>query len=519
MSRAKRYHPITMLFDLWAFAKGMVIFAIYLFVIKSQSMSMWIKYGRIAFYAVIVIGLIFIVFSWLTKKYKLDDTSFHLYKGIFSKSERTIPFSKIQNVNRHTSLLHRIFQMTSLHFETGMSGEDATVTFEAISNQEAIEIERYVAGKAHCYNKNNGEIDTVADETLENETPLANDQRTIHFMPTSRDILKASFTSLSFFLLIPVIGSIYFKVDDLFHVEETAESIVNSIVSSWWLVTLVLVFLVIASVIFGMIRTFLKYGKYEISSDKKRIYISKGVIDETAFSIAKDRVQAIEMNQSAIKRILGLAEVKLISAGNLEMEGDKLEVSVLYPFLPVKKAYDLVTEILPSYELTPKMNGLPKKSLVVRMLKPSWLWLFATIGLFYFQPTIGIFGQATWWVISITLLFVILISRILDFYHTRYAIHGQFIQLRDGILTTTLFLTKREKMIEVNVSRSVLQKLFGLSSIGIVNRAQPVHYTGMEDVPVELANRLFSWYAERRNEIVLVDSSEKSHHLFTEEKE
>ena len=107
---------------------------------------------------------------------------------------------------------------------------------------------------------------------------------------------------------------------------------------------------------------FLKYGNYQISSDHDRIYITKGLIDETAFSIAKEKVQAIEIKQSFMKRLLGLAEVKLTSAGGLSSGEDTLEINSLYPFLPVKRAYEMVSEILPSYEISQKMSPLPIKS-------------------------------------------------------------------------------------------------------------------------------------------------------------
>ena len=53
--------------------------------------------------------------------------------------------------------------------------------------------------------------------------------------------------------------------------------------------------------------------------------------------------------------------------------------------------------------------------------------------------------------ISITLLLFILIVRILDFAHTRYLINDQFIQFKTGALTTSLFISKREKVIEVEI--------------------------------------------------------------------
>ena len=149
MTKAKRYNPLLILFDLWKLVKNSIFFVIYLFVIKAGSESTFITYGRIIFFLTFGITLISIILKWFTHKYELDDRSFHLYKGIFNKSERTIPFSKIQNVNRHTSLFHRIFKVTSISFETGMAGEDATVKFEVISQKEADRMEAHMTSSAH----------------------------------------------------------------------------------------------------------------------------------------------------------------------------------------------------------------------------------------------------------------------------------------------------------------------------------------------------------------------------------
>ncbi|WP_438347944.1 PH domain-containing protein [Paenibacillus sp. FA6] len=486
MNQTKRYHPLLLLFYLWNLVKGSFFFAVFLFVIKFGSNSTFIKYGKFAFFLFIGIILVSIVLKWFTQKYKLSDTSFHIYKGVFRKSERTIPFSKIQNVNRRTSLFHRIFKVTSIRLETGMAGMDAAIEFEVISLMEADQIEEYMTNPVQ------NEANPIYSQVDSN--------RIIHFKPTRGDILKASFTSLSFIILIPILGSLYNKINEIFNVEEELGGLVAIILNSWWIVTLMIIVLVIASTTLGIIRVYLKYGKYEISSDQNQIYITRGIVDETAFSIYKDKVQAIEITQSIMKRLFGLAEVKLISAGGLSFGDDKLEISSLYPFLPVKRAYEMISEILPSYEVKEMMTRLPKRSLWIRMLKPSWFWMIATVVLLYFKPPVLELEQA-WWMISVALLVFIGISRWLDFLNTRYILNNNFIQFKTGSLQTTLFISKRDKVIEIKVTRNKLQQLLGLASIGMINRAKPVHHTGIDDVPVELADTFYTWYVGRRNEV------------------
>lgn len=370
MTKIRRYSPLVMFFDLGKLLRNSFFFVFYLYVLKAGSESALIKYGRIVFLLVVGLTLFSIIYKWFTHKYELDDEAFHLYKGLFNKSERTIPFSKIQNTNRHTSIFHRIFHMTSIHFETAMTGENANITFAVISQAEADRIEAHLKNADQDTEEQNHKYDEMEVEVEQHQEP----NRTIHFQPTKKDILKASFSSLSFLVLIPLIGSFYYKINQIFHVEDMAEGFFEKMIGSWWVVTITVIILVIASATFGIVRTYLKYGKYEISSDSNHIYITKGVIDETAFSISKEKVQAIEMKQSMMKRLLGLAEVKLTSAG-LQSEEDTLEVNTLYPFLPLNKAYEMISDTLPSYSITQKMIRLPKKSFWIRIFWPSWFWL------------------------------------------------------------------------------------------------------------------------------------------------
>ncbi|WP_100329993.1 PH domain-containing protein [Bacillus xiapuensis] len=496
MKMAKRYHPLLMLFDCWRLIKNGFFFVLFLYVINAGSQSPFVLYGRMVFWVIFGLLFISIFVKWFTRKYQMDEKSFHLYQGVLSKSERTIPYAKIQNVKRHTSFFHRLLNVTSIRFETGMQGEEAAVAFEVISREEANQMEEKLA------NAGREEITSVQkeDQAAAQEPQETAADRIVHFTPSTKDTLKASLTSLSFLVFISVLASFYFKLNDIFEVEEQAKGVFMSVLSTWWLMTLIITLLIIVSIVFGVARTFIKYGKYEISSDPKRIYIKKGVIDETVFSIEKEKVQAIEIEQTLLKRWLGLAEVKLTSAGELEVGENSKEVNSLYPFLPVKRAYKMISEILPSYEVTEKMERLPRKSFWVRMLKPSWLWLAVTAALFYFKPDILDYEQA-WWVLSIVLLFLILINRLMEYYHTKYLLNDQFIQLKTGSFTTKLFVSKRDKVIEVSVTRNPFQKMLGLASIGTINRAQPIQHSELADVPFPFAQSFYQWYLGRRKDI------------------
>ncbi|MHA6260882.1 PH domain-containing protein [Sporosarcina sp. CAU 1771] len=490
----KRYHPLTILFGIYGFVKNVAFFVFMLFVFNYGSESMLIRIGRWALLFGAVLTLVSLLMKWFSNRYAADEQAFHLKAGVFQKTERIVYYEKVQNVQRRTSFLHKIFRMTSISFQTGATGVDAKVEFKAVTQQEANRLELLV--------KEAGSKRIEVPHTDAHIVELAKEevQRVIHFTPTRREVVKASFTSLSFLFLIVIAASVFSKISALFDVEEAVEGWVLSLLTSGWIIAGIATVLIIVSFTIGYIRTFITYGKYEIASDDTRIYISKGVLDESAFSILKKRVQGIEISQSFMKRLLGLAEVKLISAGSLGSDED--EVSTLYPFLPVKRAYSMIKEVLPDYEVSTDMKQLPRKSLFVRIVKPYWFWLIVTAVLTYFRNDLFEKPNA-WWLISIGFLAVLVLARIVNYWNTSYAITDRFIQVSEGTLGKTTYLTRRDKIIEVSVKRTKLQQRTGLATIGLVNRAQPVRHESLPDVSVEEASRFYHWYVLRAEEVQL----------------
>ncbi|MBK3494661.1 PH domain-containing protein [Viridibacillus sp. YIM B01967] len=481
----KRLHPFILAFDLYKLIKGNIIFFVFIFLLNMGSDKWWIQTAKWLFLAYVVIMLFVNIGKWLTYRYEIKDNAIYIKSGIFLKSEQTVPFLKVQNVQRQTTVFHKIFKVTSLTLETAAVGEESSITFDVISRAEAESLERVVTVTYEQQVINELTEAELFEEQLVEQEPKS--EKTTHFTPTKRDLVKASFTSLSFLILIPII----FKLDDIVKFDTFADEVTDALKWGWAILAIVIIGVLLISIAIGMIHTFIKYGKYEISSDTQKVYIKKGVLDESIFSIRKEKVQAVEISQSLMKRLLGLAEVKLISAGNTTI--GEVETNTLYPFLPVHRAYELISELLPDYQVEESMHKLPGNAFWIRMIRPSYIWLIATAAIWYFKPSL-------WW-ISLALLLVIYVSRILDFKNSRYLLNESFIQMKEGGFSTTLFITKRSQVIEVKAERSKLQRYFNVASIETVNRAKPVHHNKLIDVPHEVANEFYRWYMDRKHEI------------------
>ncbi len=184
--------------------------------------------------------------------------------------------------------------------------------------------------------------------------------------------------------------------------------------------------------------------------------------------------------------------MKLISAGSTGDE--ELETNTLYPFLSIERAYGMVEEILPAYKVERSMKSLSKQALKIRMLRPSFFWILTTLAIYYFTPSL--------WYISLILLVLIYTLRIMDYKNSRYLINEEFIQFKAGSLETSLFITKRSKVIQIEVERSKLQKLFRACH-KLKRSTAPSLYTiqKLQDVSVEYADEFYTWYMDRTKNI------------------
>lgn len=138
---AKRLHPIKIPFEFWKLLKGNVFFIIMLYVLNFGSEKMYMKVLQIGFLVYLVWKVISVILRWYTYKYQIKEGTLYITSGLVSKSYRTVPLHKVQNVQQRTTLFHKVFRLTSLTFETGMTGDQGSVPFEMISRKEAERLE------------------------------------------------------------------------------------------------------------------------------------------------------------------------------------------------------------------------------------------------------------------------------------------------------------------------------------------------------------------------------------------
>lgn len=135
----RRLHPFSWLFVLINRLRPLLLpVLLLLFLGRGER---WELFGVLGAVALSLYSLIY-SFSF---RYRIDRDSLIVREGIFNRTERHVPFARIQNIVQHRNLLHRLFAVTELRLESA-GGARPEAVMSVITAEEARLLERLLRG-------------------------------------------------------------------------------------------------------------------------------------------------------------------------------------------------------------------------------------------------------------------------------------------------------------------------------------------------------------------------------------
>lgn len=481
MQKRKRQHPLWILYEIGLSLKEVIFPIIIVFVFNFRNEALWVQLGSIALILYIVYRMIAIIFQWKNNTYLFTDKNIEVFEGRFVARKRYVALNRIQSYQQHTSFFHRLFRLTSISIITGTSSDNASIKLQMISHKEAENImERLQAMK-----------EDTASVTVTSESPQM-EKRTVHYRMSFQEIIIISLSSLYFLAIFPILLSIYFKVDELFSLETFAMKVFDFLAQSWLMIAIVSIIVLFIAVCSGIIITYLRFGNYEVSSDQHLIYISKGVLHKTNYTIPRDKINGLRIEKNFPRRLFNICKIQIISLGDL-FDGSEMETDTLFPFISEERLTQLLPEIIPEFAIQEEMKSLPKEALFVNLIQPSYTLVIVTFLVFFFWPE--------YWFIPLALFILIVFVRILKTHQTKYVKTDKFLQFQSGALSTELFITRRDKIDELEIDQSWIEQKLGLASISSTSRAKPIYVSRIEHIHEEAAYEYYHWFKEEAKHV------------------
>ena len=119
--------PLSVVVGALQSAQGAILPALFV-AFSSRSSGIWI--GIVAGLVLAAIGSLFAYISWRRLTYTIQQQDIRVESGVLSRSARSVPYERIQDVSLEQSLIPRLFGLVAVKFETGSGGgEDLSLAF------------------------------------------------------------------------------------------------------------------------------------------------------------------------------------------------------------------------------------------------------------------------------------------------------------------------------------------------------------------------------------------------------
>lgn len=273
-------------------------------------------YLGIAFFLVFFLVRAYLIF--INFQFKVTDNYFILKQGILKKTNTSISFDRIQNINFKQNIIQQIIGVHEVNIET------------AGSNKTEISIKAMPFNKAKALKKqltNNKIVEELTAEKTE-EKPL------LKISPLA--LLKISLTEnhiQSLLIFLALLFGLFQQLQQVFKgilkdniISEYIKESSSSFQQSLFLAVVLVILLVFTAILSSFVRVFLFHFNLTVFVKKQSFEIYQGLFTKKSIILKKEKIQNITISTNPIKKILGISFItfKQAVSGRVNQKKEKL---------------------------------------------------------------------------------------------------------------------------------------------------------------------------------------------------
>jgi putative membrane protein len=446
----ERLHPLFLLTGLGGSLRGMAGgYAVIGYLIVSGK---W-RTALFAMLALLLFMAIGVFLYWRRFEFRVGANEIRVDSGIVSRTHRSIPFDRIQDVDITQGPLARILGLARVKFETGASGGEEEGALQAIRLDRAEELRDLVRARR-------------AKPVTIDAGPAAQeaDAEPIYAMSFKRLILAGTF-NFSLALLAGLFG-LSQTVGDAMGFDPFKRSFWQSVLSAGGpirdyilahqVATAIvgLLSLILVGVVTGIVRTVLTDYGFRLDRTGVGLRRRRGLFTRTDVTLPVKRAQAALLATGPVRDRFGWRELRLQSLA--KDEGGKSSHVVA----PLARDEE-IERILAALE----WPGLPEQISWIRVSR-AYIFtlaiglsplLLVAIGNFIFRPIVG--------VLFVVALASVVAARWLAWTRTAYAVDGERLLIRTGWWKRRITILPGRKIQSVDLRESFVSRTFGIASL------------------------------------------------------
>lgn len=337
----------------------------------------WIKVsGVLALLPVAFTGAAaYYVVRYLTLRYHLDDRHLVVRTGWLSTRERRIPLERIQDVELRQTLLHRLFNLARIEFTTAGKDEvEAQLDALSLHEAEALKLEINLRQGAVTSGQAGDSADVGEEVARLGPFDLAMGGLTSDLVSRMGALLGTLVYFLIVLTLLPSLPGPWEQVDRSLELVLPTEGIFAPVLKFLLEETIgKAVGLIFLGFAFAITRYGIRYYGFQLRISGRVLEKSHGLLTLRRSTLRCDRIQALRIEESLLRRWFGLATISADSAGDRQQEDDENKAEVLVPVIPVSRAPELVNRLMPGISTDwPEWQSISRKA-IMRGTRRMWL--------------------------------------------------------------------------------------------------------------------------------------------------
>lgn len=439
-------------------------------------------FAAFAIVAMIGFNSLFTWIAWRHFRYRIGDGDIRVERGLFSRTARSVPYERIQDVSLEQAPVPRLFGMVEVKFETGAGGRDE-LKIGYVSEAEATALREVVRARK-------------ADEAPPAGEPVPAAEapgRTLFAMGPKR---LATFGLFEFSLVVfAVLGGAAQQFDfllpfDIWNYEAWLRLLAGP---GHWLeglgfaaqaigAALALAALAIVGLLTGLGRTVLRDYGFRLEETPKGLRRRRGLLTRTDVVMPLHRVQALKLTTGIVRRRFGWHGLSVVSLA----QDAKGANHTVVPFAQVD-------EIAPVVEVTG--FALPGAELDWRRPSARHRFdeaLFAVVPLGLAALAVPVVNALIGGPLALPLLVsagLVALAALLAvrehflWRHDRHAVDGRHIYVRRGWLAPRLDIASRVKLQSVEIGQGPLARRRGYADVkfGVAGGSLEINGIRLED--------------------------------------
>ncbi|GGG24963.1 UPF0699 transmembrane protein YdbT [Lysinibacillus alkalisoli] len=416
------------------------------FTLNFNSPNFWSTIFTAGIWGVIIIfTLLAGVIKWWTFFYWFEDGELRVKYGLFVKKKRYISFERIQTLNYHEGIFHRIFGLVKVQVETaGSTDGKPEVEFTALTREAADQIEiemRKAKAKPVTNEETSIEEDTVTEPVPEIVTEAM-------YKMSLKDLFVLASTSGGIGIIISGLLALLSQASDVIPYEKIYGELAAIAKYGVLIILLTIFVLFILGWVASLILTFLKYYDFKIVIQEEKMIITRGLIEKKRLTIPLNRVQAIKIVENPFRQMFGYATVHLESAGS--NNDNNKESVVMFPLIKMHAIEQHITHLFPDYEWQQNYVPAPKKALPY----------YYRIDFFYIVPIIAVasYFLYPWGLLTLLLIPFTMGLGVWQHRTAAYCINDKQLTLRYRGISRVTFFVQKHRIQSLSSRQSYFQK-------------------------------------------------------------